>query len=649
MNIIEKIVHHINVRVWNKYRFYIILGLGAAISLLNFVIYHYVKSYTDEKMDKTAMQIIRLQSDNLGKLFGNYIDEYTIITSDFKESKLDSIMNIAGKMRERNPEKYGSFSITLPSGKMYSLDDGLSPFNYKDSLDFKQIMRGDKKIIISSPYSTNSQNKGTEFKVCIPLMRSINVVGMITIGIPKEIIDEPVSQMKINGVGFGGFAFNRKYCMAYFNQDSIIQFVMTREECEKRGIEGLSELLDESYTLYEHGKLTENIGFYSSKRGKLSLRFKTWFTFVPGTDIATLITVPTLLIYMPIYKLILALLGTGLILIITLFVVVKKLTINHIIKPITQINNFGKDLAEGKLFSAEITKIKNANEVSHLKENFLIMREKLSEAVQEVRESTKEMLTNSETFVISADKINNDSQTELVSIQEMQDSLSNMKTSIELTNNKAQMTQETTNSISNEIKMISEYSDNTLKTIRQVIDKINVINKITQKTDLLAVNAAIEAARAGENGKGFAVVASEIRKLAEVCQKASNEINTISAESLKITEEQAQFIENISPKIQKNTEKVSEISASCSEQLSIVNSILSAVNQLTEIANSNSNYSNELLKYASEVKEYCDELKENVSFFKLNNSENSKLIIEMENQMKKIEELKKKLNQKKQL
>ena len=84
------------------------------------------------------------------------------------------------------------------------------------------------------------------------------------------------------------------------------------------------------------------------------------------------------------------------------------------------------------------------------------------------------------------------------------------------------------------------------------VDSITaVINEITQKTNLLALNAAIIAAQAGEHGRSFAVVAEEVRNLS---QEAANSTGKIS----RVIEEIQEYTQSAGEQITTTRELVQE-------------------------------------------------------------------------------------------
>jgi methyl-accepting chemotaxis protein len=163
--------------------------------------------------------------------------------------------------------------------------------------------------------------------------------------------------------------------------------------------------------------------------------------------------------------------------------------------------------------------------------------------------------------------------------------------------------------------------DKTVTAMKDIADKITIIDEIARNTNLLALNAAIEAARAGEHGKGFAVVASEVRKLAERSQKAAGEIMELSGQSVEVAEEAGVVLNALVPDIQKTAELVQEISAASAEQRSGSDQINRAITQLDQVVQQNASQAEEMSSMAEELASQAEELEATISFFRLDDSQ----------------------------
>jgi len=157
----------------------------------------------------------------------------------------------------------------------------------------------------------------------------------------------------------------------------------------------------------------------------------------------------------------------------------------------------------------------------------------------------------------------------------------------------------------------------TVAAMKQIAQKIGIIDDIAYQTNLLALNAAIEAARAGEHGKGFAVVAAEVRKLAERSQVAAQEIGTVAGSSVELAEKAGRLLDQMVPNIKKTSDLVQEITAASEEQSSGVGQINAAVSQLSQTTQQNASSSEELAATAEEMSSQAEQLQQTMGFFKL--------------------------------
>ena len=181
----------------------------------------------------------------------------------------------------------------------------------------------------------------------------------------------------------------------------------------------------------------------------------------------------------------------------------------------------------------------------------------------------------------------------------------------------AKDTARTANEASGQAERGGEAVHETVAAMREITQKILVVEDIAYQTNLLALNAAIEAARAGAHGKGFAVVAGEVRKLAERSQAAAQQISDLAKKSVAVAENAGGLLERTVPMIRATSDLIQEIAAASQEQMAAIREINVGVSQLEEVVQQNASASHELAATSTDLASQSSSLQQKVDFFRL--------------------------------
>ena len=212
--------------------------------------------------------------------------------------------------------------------------------------------------------------------------------------------------------------------------------------------------------------------------------------------------------------------------------------------------------------------------------------------------------------------ISQEASEQAASVEEISASMEEMLANIDQNSENSNETELIANKSAANIAVVNKAVTGAIENVRQVIEKVSVINSFARQTNILAINAAIEAARAGQHGKGFAVVAAEVRSLAENSQVAANEISSLTTNSINMFDRSVKLLQQVIPEIQKTSGLVKNISAASMEQRTGAEQINNSLQQLNQVTQKNAAMAEKLLAHSESFMAFVVNLKSKIRYFK---------------------------------
>jgi len=291
--------------------------------------------------------------------------------------------------------------------------------------------------------------------------------------------------------------------------------------------------------------------------------------------------------------------------------------------PLLEIIEVTQQLQEGHLHDR--TNVKRKDELGDLATQVNSVVDKLANVISRIREMTGSVSSASNELNTSAHQLAQGSEQQAATLQEIASSLQNVDASVGRNAQHARDTARMANEASAQAEKGGEAVRETVGAMREITQKILIVDDIAYQTNLLALNAAIEAARAGTHGKGFAVVAGEVRKLAERSQAAAQQISDLAKKSVAVAENAGSLLDRTVPMIRDTSNLIQEIAAASQEQMAAIREINVGVTQLEEVVQQNATASHELSATATALASQSSSLQREVDFFQLDTTGNGYL------------------------
>jgi twitching motility protein PilJ len=136
---------------------------------------------------------------------------------------------------------------------------------------------------------------------------------------------------------------------------------------------------------------------------------------------------------------------------------------------------------------------------------------------------------------------------------------------------------------------------------QEITGIVNLINTISERTHVLALNASMQAAVAGEAGRGFAVVAEEVQRLAESSRNATQQIGTLVSNIQLETNETINTVNRTIGQVVQGSEQAQKAGEQMRRTQEITAQLVAQVQRIAEGSEEQKRMTEELLKSVQNI------------------------------------------------